>query len=123
MGIVSVLFKQLFSRPATNKFPAKYAPDRVSDVKKIIPPIEVPSDFRGKIKYDRQKCIGCRLCVTVCPAKAMEFVEKDKKIKHYVSRCIMCGECVDVCPVKALRSSQEFLLADYDKNGKNLIEE
>jgi formate hydrogenlyase subunit 6/NADH:ubiquinone oxidoreductase subunit I len=122
MGIITVLFKQLFRKPDTNPFPAKHAPDKLSDIKKINPPIEVPSDYRGKIKYDRTKCIGCKLCISVCPANAIEFAEKDKKIKHYVSRCIMCGECTDVCPVKCLKCSQEFLLADTDKESKNLIE-
>lgn len=123
MSIISVLFKQLFSKPFTNPFPAKYAPNKLSDIKKINPPVEVPDDLRGKVKYDRDKCIGCKLCITVCPANCMEFNEKTRKIKHNVSKCCFCMECVDVCPVKCLTRTNEFLLADYDKNSKNLVEE
>lgn len=122
MGIIKILFEQFFSRAYTNPFPKKYAPAKVSKIKKINPPIEVTQGFRGKIKYDREKCIGCRLCVIVCPANAMEFLEQEKKIKHHVLPCTMCGECVDVCPVKALSQTQEFLLAETDKNSEKLIE-
>ncbi len=122
MSIIKQLFGQVARKPFTNPFPVKYTPNKVKDVKKINPPVELPKDFRGKIKYDRAKCIGCKLCVTVCPANAMEFLPKDKKIKHYVLRCTMCGLCVEVCPVKALSESKEFLLAECNKNSKNLIE-
>jgi len=125
------LVKQLFKRPATNKFPAKYAPKSVSGFLKkveegkvkIVPPIEVPKGFRGKIKYDREKCIGCSLCVKVCPTAAIEYLKEKKKIRIYVSRCCFCAQCNDVCPVGALSMSDEFLLSDYDKYSKNLIVE
>jgi len=122
MSIIWTLIKQGFSKPGTNPFPKKYAPDSVGKLGKINPPIPLPEDFRGKIKYDRKKCIGCKMCVTVCPANAMEYIQDVKKIKHYVSRCAFCKQCVDVCPVKALRMSEEFLLADTDKESDNLIE-
>jgi formate hydrogenlyase subunit 6/NADH:ubiquinone oxidoreductase subunit I len=122
MSIIKTLLSQVVRRPFTNPFPRKHAPDKVADVKKINPPVEAPSDYRGKIKYDRNKCIGCRMCVTVCPANAMEYLEKDKKIKHHVLRCTMCAVCVDACPVHALSSSQEFLLAETDKKSERLFE-
>ncbi|MFH1063749.1 MAG: 4Fe-4S dicluster domain-containing protein [Candidatus Woesearchaeota archaeon] len=122
MSIIPTLFKQLLTKPFTNPFPKKHAPNKVSDVKTINPPIAVADDFRGKIKYDRAKCIGCRMCVTVCPANSMEYLPDEKKIRHHVLSCIMCAECVDICPVKALSSSTEFLLAETDKNSPNLFE-
>lgn len=122
MSIIKQLFGQIVRRPFTNPFPARHAPNKVKDVKKVNPPVEVPEDFRGKVKYDRAKCIGCRMCVTVCPANAMEYLEKDKKIKHHVLRCTMCGVCVEVCPVKALSQNKEFLLSVTDKDDPSLFE-
>lgn len=117
------LLKQLFRKPATNKFPAKHMPESISKFlqdansgkAKINPPIPVPENFRGKIKYSREKCIGCQLCTKVCPAEALEFLPAEKKVKYFVSRCCFCAQCVEVCPVKALETTKEFLLADYKK--------
>ena len=120
-AMVTQLLTQMFKKPFTNKFPAKYTPASTTkfleDVKNgkasIIAPVEVPSGFRGKIQYDKEKCTGCRLCTKVCPAEAVVFQERTKKIKYHLFRCTFCGECVKVCPVKALEFTNEFLLADY----------
>ena len=85
------LIRQLFHKPATNCFPVKYYPSKttVTDIMKkvqngeikINSPVEIPDKFRGKIAYEREKCIGCRLCVRVCPSRAIEFLPEEKKIK------------------------------------------
>ncbi len=124
-----LLMKQLFQKPFTNKFPVKYAPKNVTallqKVEKgeveIIPPVELPDAFRGKIVYEKEKCTGCKLCIRVCPAKAIDFKEEEKKIRIYVGRCIFCSQCNDVCPVQCLHMSQEFLLADVNRLSENLI--
>jgi formate hydrogenlyase subunit 6/NADH:ubiquinone oxidoreductase subunit I len=125
------VFMQMFKKPFTNKFPAKYTPasttkfmENVQNGKtKIIPPVEVPEGFRGKIQYDREKCIGCQLCIKVCPSEAIEFKPEDKKIKIYLARCTFCSQCNEICPVNCLSMSKEFLLADTDKYSKDLIVE
>ena len=145
--MVFELIRQLFRKPATNKFPVKYTPKSVTALMekvesgkvKINPPVEIPPDYRGKISYDRDKCVGCGICVKVCPAKAIELVPDEKavifhekegarlaapmKIKIYVSRCLFCSQCVDVCPRKCLSMSSEFLLANTNKFADELIVE
>ena len=124
-------FLQMFKKPWTNKFPAKYAPKNttkyLADVgagkAKLNPPIATPEKFRGKIQYDKEKCIGCKLCIRVCPCGAIEFKEKEKKVKIFLSRCCFCSQCNDVCPVNCLSMGDEFLLADTDKYSKDLIVE
>jgi len=125
------VFVQMFKKPWTNKFPAKkekknttqFLADVGAGKAKLIPPIATPDGFRGKIKYDKEKCIGCKLCIKVCPCGAIEFKEKEKKVKIYLSRCCFCSQCNDVCPTNCLSMSDEFLLADTDKYSKDLIVE
>jgi NADH-quinone oxidoreductase subunit I len=129
MEIVKVLLRQLVKTPATNKFPAKYAP--VSTIKflnmvakgklEMIPPVPVPPKFRGKIAYDRENCIGCQLCYKICPTKAIEWLPEEKKVKVFISRCCFCAQCVDICPVNTLAMTEEFLLANYDKYADELV--
>jgi formate hydrogenlyase subunit 6/NADH:ubiquinone oxidoreductase subunit I len=127
--IFGTLLKQLFSKPATNPFPVRYMPRSVTAVLKkvaagraaIHPPVPTPKDLRGKIAYDRAKCIGCRLCIRVCPASVIEFLPEAKKIRMYAARCTFCAQCVDACPVGALATTVEFLLADTNRFSENLI--
>lgn len=129
--ILKTLISQLLSRPATNRFPTKYMPKsvtrflaRVQESRaQIHPPVPVPPKFRGKIAYDREKCIGCQLCIRVCPAKVIEFKPEVKKIRMHVARCTFCAQCVDACPTAALFLTADFLLADTDRSSANLVVE
>jgi formate hydrogenlyase subunit 6/NADH:ubiquinone oxidoreductase subunit I len=126
---VITIVKQLFQKPATNIFPAKYAPestlsflDRVAKQElKLHPPVTVPPRFRGKIAYDRENCIGCQQCYKICPTKAIEWLPEEKKVRVFVSRCCFCAQCVDICPVNTLAMTEEFLLASYDKDADGLV--
>jgi formate hydrogenlyase subunit 6/NADH:ubiquinone oxidoreductase subunit I len=123
------ILKQLFLNPATNKFPAKYAPastiqflDSVTKGElKLIPPVALPPSFRGKIAYDRENCTGCQQCYKICPTRAIEWLPEEKKVKIFVSRCCFCAQCVEVCPVNTLAMTDEFLLAGYDKYADELV--
>ena len=129
MTILKVLLRQLLLKPATNCFPATHAPKSVraflaraaEDDHAVIPPVPVPPGFRGKIAYERDKCIGCQLCVKICPARAIEFLPEEKKIRIFVARCCFCSQCNDVCPVGCLSMTDEFLLSSYDKYSEDLI--
>ncbi|MBM4447649.1 MAG: 4Fe-4S dicluster domain-containing protein [Chloroflexi bacterium] len=123
------IIKQLFLKPATNLFPAKYAPESTLDLLAKVakqqvalnPPVAVPPQFRGKIAYDRENCTGCQQCVKICPTRAIEFLPEERKIKIFVSRCCFCAQCVDVCPVHTLAMTEEFLLSSYDKFADALV--
>ena len=129
MTILKVLLRQFLLRPATNCFPAKHAPKSVTaflarvakDSHALTPPVPVPPGFRGKIAYEKDKCIGCQLCIKVCPTRAIEFIPEEKKVKIFVARCCFCSQCNDICPVGCLSMTDEFLLSCYDKYSEDLI--
>ena len=123
------IIAQLVRKPGTNPFPAVYAPKSVTAFleavgegkAQLLPPVTPPPGMRGKIEYDKAKCIGCKLCTQVCPAKAVVFVPDTKKVKFHVDRCSFCGQCADICPVKVIVMSDNFLLAYSDRKGPEAI--
>lgn len=125
------LLRQLFRKPATNRFPATYLPPSVTGFLKkvsageaaIVPPVVLPPNFRGKIEYRRDGCIGCQLCTKICPSNAIEFLEDTKRIRIWVDQCIFCSQCTDICPKGGLVMTDAFLLADEDRYSENLIVE
>jgi heterodisulfide reductase subunit A len=62
-------------------------------------------------------CSGCRLCNTLCPYSAIEFLE-DKKVSHIISAlCKGCGVCVASCPSTAIKGrhfTDQQVLAQID---------
>ena len=99
------IFASLSKAPATIKYPFEKA--------------VVPADFRGKIAFDAKNCIGCKMCMRDCPAKAIviEKVGEAKifKATFFLDHCIYCAQCVDSCPRNALHSTPEFELAQYER--------
>jgi len=128
---VAEVLRQVIKKPATNLFPAKYLPKSVNGFLKNIsegkteinPALKTPENYRGKIVYDHDICIGCKICTRVCPAHAIEFIDDTRTIRIYVTQCIFCGQCNDVCPVKCLHMSEEFLLANENRYSEELIVE
>lgn len=62
---------------------------------------------------DRDHCSGCKVCITVCPYKAISFdSEEDVSVVNDVL-CQGCGTCVAACPSGAMKgnhfTTQEIL--------------
>jgi heterodisulfide reductase subunit A len=62
-------------------------------------------------------CSGCRICNTLCPFNAIEFLE-DKGVSHInTALCKGCGTCVAACPAQAITGahfSNEQIFAEID---------
>jgi ech hydrogenase subunit F len=102
--MIKEVFLQIFTKPATSKYPFVKA--------------SVPEDFRGKQVFDINLCISCGLCSRDCPAKAIEMVDVDEKRRplFHLDLCIFCYQCAESCPRNAIKSSMFFELASTNKS-------
>ena len=57
------------------------------------------------LAYDASKCIGCKLCVEVCPHAVFEMAGK-KAVLSDRDKCMECGACVINCKPQALSVQQ-----------------
>lgn len=105
MAMARELFKHLFKKPATLKYPFEKR--------------ESFRGLRGRPVWDMKLCVGCELCSQICPAGAVEMIGKglEAEIKLYVDRCIFCAQCAEDCPVGAISMTEEYELANYDRGG------
>lgn len=78
---------------------------------------------------DKEKCIGCNLCVSLCPFGAIEMkkIDKKRKAETIAASCKACGICSTHCPTFAISMggfTNEQISAQIEAFGdKHAIEE
>jgi len=101
--------RSFFSLPYTSSFPRTVS--------------EVPDGFRGRPRFYEEFCVGCKACVEVCPAKAIDVEDIAflpgkgiRKLTHHYDVCIFCGQCEEACITeKGIMLSKEYDLASDDR--------
>jgi polyferredoxin len=53
-----------------------------------------------KIRFNKDKCNRCNICVKKSPCLAMESILAEERIRP---DCYACGKCIEVCPTGALK--------------------
>jgi len=115
-----VTFHQMFKKVETVEYPESPRP--------------TAPRFHGRHQLNRwpdglEKCIGCELCAWACPADAIYVEGADNTDDERYSpgerygsvyqinylRCILCGLCIEACPTRALTMTNEYELADDNR--------
>jgi NADH-quinone oxidoreductase subunit I len=115
-----VTFSTMFRKVVTEDYPR---------VKKVTAP-----RYHGRHQLNRhpdglEKCVGCELCAWACPADAIYVEGGDNTDEERYSpgerygaiyqinylRCIGCGLCIEACPTRSLTMTNEYELADDDR--------
>ena len=55
----------------------------------------------ASLQLDEKKCVGCGMCITVCPHAVFTMNEKHAIIKD-PDACMECGACANNCPAEAI---------------------
>ena len=54
------------------------------------------------LSLDRDKCVGCGMCLTVCPHEVWAMDNGRARIMD-LDQCMECGACRINCPARAIR--------------------
>lgn len=114
-GISSIIFRPMF---ATLKETFRAAVHRPNTILYPWERLKLPECYRGRPGLVMERCIGCGICMRICPTGCIELVEiedKDRgkmsKPKVDLGRCMMCGYCAEYCPKSAMIVTPEYELA------------
>lgn len=100
--------RNLFKKPTTEEYP------------KV--PSQAPQNYRGKLKFNENACIGCGMCIRVCSPGAItktikKLSESEQQItmKFDLLSCTFCKMCADFCPKKAITLTEDYKMAVTSK--------
>ena len=61
--------------------------------------------MKAILEFDRDRCKGCELCISVCPKNILALDRTSTNRKGYypagvtdLSQCIACASCAKICP-------------------------
>ncbi|MCA0755887.1 ferredoxin family protein [Paenibacillus sp. N4] len=69
----------------------------------------IPQRAEASVIIDRDKCIGCNICVQVCPMGILALDVEGKAYMKY-DECWYCTPCQTDCPVDAVTVHIPYLV-------------
>ncbi len=115
VGGMKITLRYWVKEPAiTVEYPDRLGAGRtVSDI--------VADRYRGFLRVDPDRCIGCMQCMRACSIHCIRIVvEKVGDVRMLTrfdvnqAKCMYCGLCVEECPAKALVFTKRFEGACFD---------
>ncbi|WP_310603087.1 indolepyruvate ferredoxin oxidoreductase subunit alpha [Anaerosporobacter sp.] len=69
------------------------------------------------IAINKNKCVGCKMCTSVCPGSLLALNDEQKAYIQYPKDCWGCASCVKECKFGAISL---YLGADIGGRGSHL---
>ena len=70
--------------------------------------------MQARVTFDRDRCKGCELCISVCPKHILALDMTSANVKGYhpagvtdLSQCIACASCARICPDSVITVEKE----------------
>jgi NADH-quinone oxidoreductase subunit I len=112
--------RYLFRRPVTTRYP---------EVKTQVEPRFKGRHWLTRYEDGLERCVGCELCVIVCPSQAIYVKaaentpeQQTSKGERYAEqfqinmlRCIFCGFCEEACPTGAIVLGRDYELSGFTR--------
>jgi len=76
--------------------------EKVQHLRKLLKDPLIRIKSRVLIQWDKDLCISCGACVSLCNVGALFFQKSDYGVFYDEKKCVQCGLCVDACPRGAI---------------------
>ncbi|MDK2825316.1 MAG: 4Fe-4S ferredoxin [Methanolobus sp.] len=75
------------------------------------------------LDFDYKRCVGCGICVDICPTKALELGPMQEistgldapPVMMDLEKCTFCSMCANFCPVHAFKMTEEGELPEKEE--------
>ncbi|MHB1313318.1 MAG: 4Fe-4S binding protein, partial [Gemmatimonadaceae bacterium] len=75
-------------------------------------------EFRGRIRVNTDRCVGCGGCADVCPSRCILVTDVSpffRVISRHLDRCILCGRCETACAFGAITIEPDYETSTPDR--------
>jgi ferredoxin len=76
-----------------------------------------------KMQVDAAHCVGCGVCVNVCPTGALVKEVHDMELTRTINYnlCTNCGVCVEACPQDVIRFEQAYQTSYFTNDSVEVV--